>query len=302
MSLSSTPFWFAAVFAAGGAFGAIGVRAVLSGSAEDGGKRGAVEPPREPNHEADARATAPSEASDDASKAPVDREALRAVLTELLAEEGRAVADDRAEDLAPAEGISAAEALARLEAAYRAELEGRAGQRQALQGAESAARTEEDLSDVPEEGWGEPLAGRGLDRDPPGELEEVDSGDLGPRLAQAAPTPVPNQKVATQSTGVRIEGVQVHNGDVNHVDARQTHASQVAIINHYQPVFVQPWFGTPPISSSPPSGGVPSSSPAGGGSPLSKPMESAHDQSPWSPVDYSRHHNPWGPTFGRRIP
>lgn len=291
---SNLPLWFAAVFAAGGALGAVGVASIrTSAPAADAtqaakGPRGRIPETQRPVP------------ADDAVS-PVDREALRAVVTELLEEEARSASlGDDSDPAGEGEGVSAADALARLEAAYRAELEAREGE-EPMRELEytSAAKAESregdhELPEVPAAPEVRPLV----------EVEEPGAEEAEPELLARADAADRD----AESGNVQVGSVQVVNGDVNHVDARQTHASQVAVINHYQPVFVQPWFDTAPTQgqlrgqAQAQGQGHASSSSSRDVSPLSKPMPSAHDQSPWSPIDYSRHHNPWGPIFGRPIP
>ena len=305
MALSSRTLGFAAVFLAGGGVGAAGVHAMLGSPSERSAE--VADGPRQPL-EPQGRDVPLEGAAEDEGRLQVDREVLRAALAELLEEDARLAPHDVVEEPDPAEGISAADALTRLETAYRAQLEAREGERHLLpaevtiaEGTTSEEEMELDLPEPAEAPLGEALAAAEIEGP-----EELDDVERGPRLARveraAAPpglsTGSPTGPSTEPSTNMQIEGVQVHNGDVHLVDARQTHSNQVSIINQYQAVFVQPWLS--------PAGGQ-----RGGGarapapsqvSPLSKPLESAHDQSPWSPVDYSRHHNPWGSTFGRRIP
>src|SRR5690606_18211108 len=135
---SLRPFWFAAVFLAGGGVGAAGVHLLIESTPDELGAKAAGQA-RQPQG-GDLPAEEPTGA--DTGRTQVDREALRAALAELLAEERRSVPAEIAEEEEPdpAEGMSAAEALARLEAAYRAELAAR----------ERLARAHEEES--PEEG------------------------------------------------------------------------------------------------------------------------------------------------------
>jgi hypothetical protein len=320
---SLRPFWFAAVFLAGGGVGAAGVHLLIESTPDELGAKAAGQA-RQPQG-GDLPAEEPTGA--DTGRTQVDREALRAALAELLAEERRSVPAEIAEEEEPdpAEGMSAAEALARLEAAYRAELAARERLARAHeeespeegvvaeQAADERAVAERTFAEASVEDPRErelleaPARGVRAMREREDPEQDVESG---PRLARAErargrsaaepPTHLQGDPAngRVEPANVRIEGVQVHNGDVHHVDARQTHTNQVAIINHYQPVFVQPW-PPPAAAQRKPAARVPAPSQL---SPLSRPLESAHDQSPWSPVDYSRHHNPWGSTFGRRIP
>jgi hypothetical protein len=259
------------------------------------------------------------EPTDTSGSEAVDREALRAALREVLAEE-RAAAGTLEEAGKEPEGVSAADVLASLERAYRAELEAKgrvaALDAAALDGAPlDGAAPEAALKSAPVPEASDPAQGdEPVDSTEPD--DEIGGAETRPRLAhrreqhgaerpprqqsvaqvdaaslRAEPEPEPSRASAPD---VRVGTVNVHQGDVNHVDARR-----LSVVNQYQQYQSVFFYAPPVVPSLPPSRAAAGTS---GQSPLSQPTPSAHHQSPWSPVDYSKHHNPWGPTFGRRIP
>lgn len=306
---SSLAARFVAVFVAGSAAGAVGIGWIDSVIERADERAEARERAAKRARARFAASPSADSRSGSGTGAPegVDREALRAALLELLAEE-RAASGAAKVGNEESAGVSAADVLASLERSYRAELEAKE-----RDGALAVALVDE----LPVSAAGTPPTEDAADGD-----EELARGETPPEVVQAAPSKqaalrpsgVPSSEhaalqpaesgpvsaePAAAGTGeppepVRIGSMTVHQGDVNHVDARQ-----LSVVNQYQQFQSVFWYAPPAV----PSQAAPrTTTSTSGRSPLSQPLPSAHDQSPWSPVDYSKHHNPWGSTFGRRVP
>lgn len=304
------------VFCAGSVAGAAGLHWVTSAQMDAAKAR---------SREAAARGSEPrqddpSETAREDDGERVDREVLRRALRELLAEEGAlpgsAESSLGSADSAPGEGISAAEVLAGLERAYQAALASQRSLEEAARLAASLNQTsQEDGREQQQDGPELDGARAMAEASRPTEAAEpvrrsAEEDEAQAVAAEPPPEPERPQRVAARSksideapaptaTGTVREHVQVHNGDVTQVDARQT-----AVVQQIQPIFLYaPYFaGASPRVSQPAPGARNRTFGSPGQSPLSRPSPSAHEQSPWSPIDYSLHHNPWGSTFGRRIP
>lgn len=266
--------WIAAAFVAGSGAGALGLHWVTQAqgppSAAGAGSESARQVAGSSTTEGELE-TPPNEAP---ASVPLDREVLRAALAELLAEEEASPEED------DEQGESASEALMRLERAYRAELEAQARrEREEALEASAVEYAVDDSVRAPDETA--PARSRGSIR---AQAEE----HLDEPVGEAAVLPVDARTAA--NAGAHREEIPVAH--------QRAESAPTALVTPVQPLFFAPMALPPAAAEAPaPPGRTPTSS-----SPLSKPLPSAHDQSPWSPIDYSRHHNPWGATFGRRVP